>query len=125
MSTKPASKITMSCTYEDSNPNMVDSDKMDNWRCVLRYQGRSMVVHFSMGYGHNGKEPTVKDVLSSLALDSSCDGMSFEYWCDDYGYESDSRKVERTYKACIKQTKALKRLLGADYVSITTEAMEY
>jgi len=36
-----------------------------------------------------------------------------EDWCAEYGYDTDSRKAERTFRAVERQTKALKRMLGS------------
>jgi hypothetical protein len=46
--------------------------------------------------------PKLDDVLHSLLMDGSAyfDAQSFEDWCNDYGYDSDSRKAEATWKAC-------------------------
>lgn len=60
--------------------------------------------------------PTLEMVLDSLALDA--DGWTntrdFASWCDDYGYDTDSRKAEAAYKACGETAKGLRFLLGED-----------
>ena len=48
------------------------------------------------------KEPTLKDVLYSLILDSDVlQHESFEDWADCFGYEQDSRSAEKIYQACL------------------------
>lgn len=116
---------TLTSVAVDSNPNMSESENMDNWRCVLHYEGRRMIIYYSKGVGHNGAEPTVYEVLSCLASDASACGMSFEEFCSECGYDSDSRKAERTYKACQRQGAALRRLLGANYDAVTQAAQEF
>jgi hypothetical protein len=107
-------RITMTAERTDRNPNMEDSAAMDHWKCVLRCSGHSMTVPFSMGYGHNGKEPKAEMVLDAIASDSAsvdnCRG--FEDWCNDFGYEMDSRKAERIFKTCEHQAKRLRSFLG-------------
>jgi len=44
--------------------------------------------------------PTLPGVLYSLLMDSSAYGQTFEDWCGDLGYDSDSRKAEEIFKAC-------------------------
>jgi hypothetical protein len=107
-------KITMFAARTDSNPNMDGGENMDHWRCVLRFGKRRMTVLFSMGVGHNGKEPTAADVLDCLASDAAgiVNARSFEDWCRDYGYDSDSRKAERTFKVCEREAEKLRRFLG-------------
>ena len=96
-------------------------DKQDDWQqkangysVTLRYRGRQMTVDFWMGTGLNG-EPQADSVLSSLLLDSSAIDQTFEDWCGEFGYDTDSRKAEKTYKACVKNGERLKRLLGDDF----------
>lgn len=109
------SKVTMTAEWADENPNMsVMPEGSTHWKCVLSYKGRRMTVHFSMGPAHH-KEPTAEDVLDCLFSDASSADESFEEWCGCYGYDTDSRKAELTYKAVQKQTAGLRRLLGEDY----------
>jgi hypothetical protein len=63
--------ITMTCQKWHENPYMPDSENMDHWKCLLKYQRSRMTVYFSMGYGHNGKAPELADVLDCLASDAS------------------------------------------------------
>ena len=44
--------------------------------------------------------PHMAGVLHSLILDSSACGESFDEWCDNFGYDTDSRKALETYLAC-------------------------
>ena len=67
-----------------------------------------------MGYGHNGKAPKAADILDCLASDAASydNARSFEDWASEFGYDEDSRKAERIFKACGKQAIKLKRFLG-------------
>jgi len=47
--------------------------------------------------------------------------QSFEDWAGDYGYDPDSRKAEKVYRACQKLCSDLVGLLGKD----TVEALVY
>lgn len=125
-------RITMTAERVDRNPNMPDSNGMDHWKCVFtrhfttdalytnmttgesrpRTYTARMTTYFSMGYGHKGKEPGAADVLDCLASDSSSVSDSLEDWCSNYGYDTDSRKAERTYKACVHAASRLKTFLG-------------
>lgn len=112
-----AGTVAIDVTYGATMPY----DLQDKWqreahgyRVTLKYQRRRYTCNFWMGSAHTD-EPTSADVLNSLLLDASADAMSFEDWCSDFGAEPDSRKAERTYRACLKAAKGIKRLLGADY----------
>ena len=107
--------ITMTVTPSDANPYMDDDrNPMDHWKCTL-HAGRSrMGLYFSKGRGHNGNAPTVAEVLDCLASDSASveNATNFEDWCGEYGYDTDSRKAERTFKQCGRQAAQLRVLLG-------------
>jgi len=48
----------------------------------------------------NPKKPTIKDLFYSLILDSEACNMSFNDWCCNFGYDSDSLKAQQLYFAC-------------------------
>lgn len=108
-------RISMTAEWTDHNPNM-DSRDMDHWKVTLRMGKARMTTYFSMGYGHNGKQPEAADVLSCLADDSAGveNAGDFEGFCSEFGYDTDSRKAEKTYKACQHSAARLKKFLGDD-----------
>jgi len=61
--------------------------------------------------GGAASDPTADDVVESLALDSFALSVSFEEWCADYGYDTDSRSAEATYRACRRLGERFARLL--------------
>ncbi len=122
-----AHRISMTAERVSANPNMADSRDMDHWKVVFTRRrsfgggDRSgqiiarMTTYFSMGYGHNGAEPRAKDVLDCLASDaSSVDQEVFEEWARNMGYDEDSRKAEKVYRACEHGAKRLKKFLGEE-----------
>lgn len=115
----------------DERPDQKIDDKWeaDHWKCTLRRQmpddtRRSMVVYFSKGLGHKGAPPTTEEVLDSLASDASSIDQRFEDWCSDLGFDTDSRKAERIYNACVKAAGKLKKFLGPDDAAVLIEECE-
>lgn len=120
-----ARSITMTSERIDTRPDVADygTEREDawqrdasHWRCTLRRSGdqrRSITIYYSMGSAHVG-EPCAADVLSSLLLDAS-GPEDFTDWCGDYGYDTDSRRAERTFKACQVIARKLRRFLGDHY----------
>jgi hypothetical protein len=94
-------------------PDSFGADMPRHFRCQIRKGRRSFVVYFSQGSGHN-TEPTITDVLDCLASDiAGLQGAgSFEEWCGEYGYDTDSRRAFTTYKAIEKQEAALTRVIN-------------
>jgi hypothetical protein len=68
-----------------------------------------------MGLAHT-QEPTTEDVLNSLASDAAGieNARSFEAWCNHYGYDTDSRRAEKTFNVCERQAEKLKSFLGEE-----------
>jgi hypothetical protein len=59
--------------------------------------------------------PEMADVLSCLISEADAiDHTDFESWADSLGYDSDSRKAEAVYQACLKTALALRNALGED-----------
>ena len=63
------------------------------------------------------EEPTPGDVLSSLLLDASSaeNARDFEDFCAEFGYDTDSRRAERIYRACEAMAPKVRAFLGELY----------
>ena len=111
--------LRITSEYADHNPSMDDSANMDHYRVTLRRkdgdQRRTLTIHFSKGYGHKGAEPTAAEVIDCLLSDASGADQDFEDWASDLGFDTDSRKAERIYTACVRIAAKLRRFLGDDY----------
>jgi hypothetical protein len=87
------------------------------WQCVILLDGRSLTTPFWQGSGHRApsglpSRPKARDVLECLLSDASGADQSFEDWCGDYGYDTDSRRAYAQWNACVGQTAQLKLLLA-------------
>lgn len=53
--------------------------------------------------------PDLADVMYSLVMDGAAffDAQSFDDWCSDFGYDTDSRSAERMYRACSEAGRAI------------------
>jgi hypothetical protein len=114
-------QIALTCEYlgQSEDDERVNGRPIyrDDWKTTLHLQRRRMTVQFHMGLGHKGKEPEVTDVLGCMVMDAQSieDTDSFEDWADELGYDPDSRKAERIYKATQTEANKLRRLLGDLY----------
>lgn len=70
--------------------------------------------------------PSLPDVVHSLLLDGEpyFNGESFEDWASNFGYETDSRKAEEIYKACMEIGRQLKRGLPHDTITKAREILQ-
>lgn len=79
------------------------------FKCRLTRKRKSYTFEFGQSLYNGSKEPTYYDVLSCL---EKYDVGTFEQFCHSYGYDTDSRKAERTWKAVVKEYRAVCRLFG-------------
>ena len=106
-----------------------DTDKKDEWKktatkyaCKITYFGKSYVFNYWMGSA-NTKAPTKKDILYSFLMDDVM-GLTFNDFCNEFGYDNDSIKALKTYQACEEQTKNFYRLFDEEEREILRELLE-
>lgn len=96
-----------------------------HWRVTLFRLGRIGEITIEYSGGIAVLDPTVDDVLASLISDASAADETFEDWCESYGYDTDSRKAEATYRDCAAARPQLLRLLGDDYAAFVEAARDH
>ena len=70
---------------------------------------KSYTFTFGQSLYNGSSEPKMYDVLSCL---QKYDCGTFEDFCSEFGYDTDSRRAERIYKGCVKEYNAVVRLFG-------------
>lgn len=82
---------------------------------LMRPGARTFGLYYSMGSAHK-VPPTLPEVLDNLASDAAGydDARDFEDWASGYGYDTDSRKAERVYRAVEREATKLRAFLGDD-----------
>lgn len=84
----------------------------NHYRVRIRKGKKSFQTYYSTGSGWT-KDPELSDVLDSLGSDcSSVEFENFQGFCKEFGYDTDSLRALRTYKACERVSKRLKDMLG-------------
>lgn len=102
---------------DNTNETFQDADA---WKVrIINPRGNRYTTKYYMGYGHKGAEPKVEDVLSSLISDAECvEDRSLEEFAEDLGFEinsiRDAKRVEKTYKKCLKIAERLESFLTED-----------
>lgn len=98
------------------------------WECkLLAPNKKAMPFEYSMGPAHYVDSrtswqkskpipPEILGILGSLQGDIVPFGTSFQAWCGDFGYDTDSRKAEDIFKKCLDNTAKLVTLLGVNGV---------
>ncbi len=107
--------LTINASRVDENPNMGADAKRDRQRNGENiFPKRKLSTFYSMGSAHRNA-PKAIDVLDCLLSDASYADESFEDYCANLGYETDSRTARKSWKATIKNAAKLRVFLGADF----------
>ena len=137
--------LTLSASLERVGAKDENGWLHDKWRVTLSRGDNSMSFDYRTGIGHRrvpnmrfsaGKYtaeakshperkgerglaipcvPSMYDVLGSVLSDASAAGTYFIEWCENYGYDTDSRKALDMYEACIRMGRDARRVLGDLY----------
>lgn len=93
---------------------------------TLQYKRRKLTVPFYQGMAIC-KEPQAHDVIYCLISDAQSveNADSFEDWAFSLGYDTDSRKAEKIYKACVKNQQNIRRFLGTDFDKFAKACEDY
>jgi hypothetical protein len=67
-----------------------------------------------ISHGEKTGRPNAYSILA--CLDTYSDGESFEDFCNNFGYDTDSITAEKTYKAVMKQIDGLKAILTPEAI---------
>lgn len=99
--------ITIEASLVDFNPNIEERDEWNkgarHFLCTLFYKDRTMEFHYTYGrLNFNNPEDELEETLCNLSRDCYATIVNFEEWATEFGYDTDSRKAERTYLACHK-----------------------
>jgi len=84
-----------------------DKETRDIYKITLKCGERKYTFNFGQSLANQGIVPTAYDVLACL---QKYDVGTFEDFCSNFGYDTDSRMAERTYKAVLNEWKNIQRL---------------
>jgi hypothetical protein len=84
------------------------------WVELRNKEGKKYSFNYwgSINDKYQNKRPNAYDVLA--CLNSYDDGSNYDDFCSSYGYETDSIKAAKTYKAVMKQIEGLKTILSPE-----------
>lgn len=106
--------IKFSAKYLDYAPYFPEDKESRNIYRLTLSRGKE---RFSVKFGasiydtNNNTEPNAYDLLASL---TKYDPESFEWFCSNYGYDTDSRKAFRTYKAVCREWEKVNKFFSAE-----------
>jgi hypothetical protein len=97
-----------------------DRDKEQRYifRITLKNKLHTYRFNFGQSIANIGIAPNPYDVLASL---TKYEVGSFENFCGDYGYDIDSRKAYKIYKAVLKEWKNIELLFTPEQIELLQE----
>lgn len=95
-----------------------DQEPRDIYQITLRRGRNSFSVTFGQSIANAGIEPSSYDVLACLTKYEPGD---FNNFCFEYGYYTDSRKAEKTYKAVIKEWDKVSKFFSEEELDVLRE----
>jgi len=99
-------KIEFSTAFAGYRKHFVDDkEKRNTYECTFKkreYPIKTMSVMFGQSIVNTEKKkaPTAYDVITCLVKNNP---GSFEDFCSEFGYDTDSRKAEKTYHAAYEE----------------------
>lgn len=89
-----------------------DKESRNIYNVTVKRNGKQFNFKFgdSIANTKAGHEPCEYDVLACITKSEPED--TFEDFCSSYGYDTDSRKAERIYKAIQREFKGINRVFG-------------
>ena len=109
-----ANKYNVKLTVVDTDYGKYFHDDKESrhiFKLRLQRGRKSYTFKFGQSIAAGAEEPTMYDVLACV---QKYDVGSFEDFCGEFGYDTDSRTAERIYKAVCKEYEAMCRLFTED-----------
>ena len=100
----------------------------NKWQVKLVYFNKVYITYFYMGSGLvdeicKPKEPTKEDILFAMIMDD-VSNKNFNDFCVEFGYNNDSIKALKIYKACLKETKAYYNMFDSEEREVLKELLQ-
>ena len=89
----------------------------DIYKCTIITPAGQYTFTFGQSINNSDQAtpPRAYDIFTAF---TKYDPGTFENFCSDYGYDTDSRTAERTYKAVCKEYKAITRLYTPEQIEL-------
>jgi hypothetical protein len=95
-----------------------DTEKRHVFNLTLKKERKQYTFNFGQSIAQGSNEPTMYDVLTCL---QKYDVGTFEDFCGDFGYDNDSRRAEKIYKAVCKEYQGMQRLFTESELNLLSE----
>ena len=118
------SRIDFSTEYFTGVGHRADTVHTKMARQNLKGCNVNSIAWQDMLKGMKALAPSAASVLHSLILDAGAVDESFIDWCENYGYNADSRKALATYDACCETGRKLRLLFTREQRTSLDEMLQ-
>lgn len=111
-----STETKLTVNFKEYGPHFEDDkESRDIYRITLRNKGHKFSFNFgqSINKTGTGEKPTAYDVLTCL---TKYDPGDFHNFCYEFGYNEDSRKAFKIYKAVIREWKNVELLFNEEQI---------
>jgi len=95
-----------------------DKERRDIYTCILKNQRGRYRFTFGQSIASMGKIPAAYDVLACL---QKYEIDTFDNFCGEFCYETDSRKAYKTYKAVKREWENIDKLFTGEEIELLQE----
>lgn len=117
--------LTLDTTYSAGDAHLPAWKRLKGNKDTLHNAAILRHERMTGGDYHTGRKfyPPRASVLACLALDAEAINYgSFEQWAQEFGYDTDSRKAEEAYNACLRTGLFLRNTLTAEEFTALQDA---
>lgn len=105
------------------------ADKQQNYnyhKITISHNGKRLGFDFwaSIAQPELNSDSDLQHAFYCFLSDAISAKDSFENFCSEFGYDTDSRNAERIYKACEKSLSKLNRIFDGDEYDLVNEVQE-
>lgn len=102
-------KISIKYSHYDTMPYWNDKQNRHMFKVTISRNKKRFTVTFGQSIADGSKEPSYYSILACL---TKFDPDTFENFCDNFGYDTDSRQAYKVYKAVVKEWENVERLFS-------------
>lgn len=111
--------LTMKVKHHDFGKHF-EGDKTNRhiFKVTLKKDGKQFTFKFGQSINARSEEPNLYDVLSCL---QKYEVGTFNDFCENFGYDEDSRASKKIYKAVLKEYANMEKLFSSDELELLQE----
>lgn len=120
----------ITATYTGSK--QADWENINNWnhhRVTVTNTNNGKEIGFdfwaSLAHPHLTSLYDTVNAFHCFVEDAISGDMDFEEFCFEFGYDTDSRRAERTWKACKKAAEKLRRIYDGDFYELAEKLRDF